>query len=297
MDLVICLNKPSGMSSQEAVTNVKRILGIKKAGHAGTLDPMAEGVLLVCTGEATKITRFLMSYEKEYLVEMKLGEETDSYDSDGDIVAVHDASGITRDDMSSVLSSFTGLIKQVPPMYSAIKRGGVPLYKIARRGEKIDREPREVHIYSMELLEYENPRAVLRIVCSKGTYVRSIVHDLGVALSAGAHMTRLERTRIGRFHVDRSAGLSREELIKNAVTMDEALYDMQEIILTLSAHRKAKNGIPVAISEDNKVNTISSAYEDEKDYFKLKSPDGTLFAIGKKTGDEVRIERIVAAKP
>jgi len=297
MDLVICLNKPSGMSSQEAVTNVKRILGIKKAGHAGTLDPMAEGVLLVCTGESTKITRFLMSYEKEYLVEMKLGEETDSYDSDGDIVAVHDASGIIRDDMSSVLSSFTGLIRQVPPMYSAIKRGGVPLYKIARRGEKIDREPREVHIYSMELLEYENPRAVLRIVCSKGTYIRSIVHDLGVALGAGAHMTRLERTRIGKFHVNRSAGLSREELIKNAVTMDEALYDMQEIILTVSEYRKAKNGIPVAISEDNKVNTISSACEDEKDYFKLKSPNGTLFAIGKKTGDEVRIERIVATKP
>jgi len=297
MDIVICLNKPSGMSSQEAVTNVKRILGIKKAGHAGTLDPMAEGVLLVCTGESTKITRFLMSYEKEYLVEMKLGEETDSYDSDGDIVAVNDASGITRDDMSRVLSSFIGLIKQVPPMYSAIKRCGVPLYKIARRGEKIDREPREVHIYSMELLEYENPRAVLRIVCSKGTYVRSIVHDLGVALGVGAHMTRLERTRVGRFHVDHSAGLSREELIKNAVTMDEALYDMQEIILTVSAYRKAKNGIPVAISEDNKVNRISSAYEDEKDYFKLKSPNGTLFAIGKKTGGEVRIERMVAAKP
>lgn len=296
MDLVICLNKPSGISSHEAVTQVKKLLGIKKAGHAGTLDPMAKGVLLVCTGEAAKITRFLMSYEKEYVVTVKLGEETDTYDSEGTIVAVHDPGMITREDIESLLPSFVGEIKQVPPMYSAVKHNGVPLYKLARKGEKIDREPRRVHVKEIDILTFNNPNIILRIVCSKGTYVRSIVHDFGSSLGVGAHMTRLVRTRVGRFNIDQSTGLSRSDLVENALTMDEALYGMQEIVLSESSYRKAKNGIPVTIPDDNKMNNISDAYEEDMNVIKLKSPGGMLFAVGRKQGNEVRIERMIAAK-
>jgi len=296
MDSVIGLNKPRGITSQDAVTKVKRLLQVKKAGHAGTLDPLAEGVLLVCTGEATKITRFLVSWEKEYVATMKLGETRDTYDAEGRVLSTSDPGGIGRDQLHAVLERFRGTVQQLPPMYSAIKHEGVPLYRLARKGKEIERKPREVQINDIELLEFDNPVAVFRVVCSKGTYIRSIVHDAGTTLGVGAYMTGLIRTRVGRFTLGDSAGLSADELKKHAFTMDQALSEMTDVLLSEEAYRKARNGIPVLISEDNLLNNISSVYAGGEEFFRLKSPAGTLFAIGKKDGDKLLIERMLATK-
>ncbi len=167
MNLVLNLNKPKNITSQQAVTTVKKIFSSEKAGHAGTLDPIATGVLLVCLNEATKITRFLSELDKEYVACMKLGERTDTYDSTGRIIEKKQIDNIRVGDIEKVLKKFIGEIKQIPPMYSAIKVKGVPLYKLARRGEFIHRRERIVRIYNIEVLDFEVPFVYIRVRCSR----------------------------------------------------------------------------------------------------------------------------------
>ncbi len=199
---VLNLYKPVGETSMDMVRMVKRLTGEKKVGHGGTLDPIASGVLPICFGQATRLMDPLVDGVKRYHTRVRLGETTDTYDSDGTITATGDASAVTRDDIEAALDAFRGVIQQVPPMYSALKQGGERLYDLARAGFDVVREPREVVVHSLTLEAYEPPDVVLDIVCGRGVYVRSIGHDLGVALGCGGHIVELERRGAGPFTSD-----------------------------------------------------------------------------------------------
>ncbi|MEW6214693.1 MAG: tRNA pseudouridine(55) synthase TruB, partial [Nitrospirota bacterium] len=251
MDIVINLNKPKDISSQQAVIKVKQLLATRKAGHAGTLDPIATGVLIVCLNEATKITRFLSDLDKEYIVRLKLGERTDTYDLTGRTVEKTDCLSLKEADIHQILNNFVGRIKQIPPMYSAIKIGGQPLYKLARRGIDIKIPEKTINIYGIELIGFDQPYLDLKISCSKGTYIRTLCDDIGKALSVGAHMVFLERTRVGSFRIEDS--ISIEELKNKKTTyhsIDSAISHLNEIILDEDSYKKARNGMSIIINNE-----------------------------------------------
>ncbi len=203
MDAILNVYKPKGISSFSCVSQIRRLTGATKAGHAGTLDPEAEGVLPVCLGKATRCTEFFLDQQKRYRAEILFGEATDSRDCWGQIVERGDAGRLTEDEVRRVLPSFLGKIQQIPPVYSAIKQDGVPLYKRARRGEEVTPQAREVTIYRLDLLSFWKdegvPKASLDVTCSKGTYIRSLCHDIGIVLGCYACMSGLVRTEYGPF--------------------------------------------------------------------------------------------------
>jgi len=201
LDGAILIDKPSGPTSHDVVDAIRRQFGIKKVGHCGTLDPNATGLLIIVLGRGTKLSERLMSDDKVYEGTMKLGEATDSYDSDGELVASLPVPPLTVDDLNEAAGEFIGDLMQTPPMVSAVKKGGVPLYKLARKGVEVPREPRLIHIYNFRFTSYQEPAGEFRIACTKGTYVRSIAHDLGQKLGCGAHLSRLRRVTSGKFDV------------------------------------------------------------------------------------------------
>lgn len=211
MNGIVVLDKPGGVSSAAAVDRVKRVLGAKRAGHGGTLDPMATGVLVICLGEATKVASYLLADAKSYIAEFALGIETDTLDRTGTVVASRDASHISEQMMKAALSKRIGEQDQVPPMYSAIKHRGVRLYQHARSGLEIERMPRRISIDHLELIAFNPPRVTLAISCSKGTYIRSLVSDLGNDLGCGGHLVELRRTRSGVFTIDQAVRLDELE--------------------------------------------------------------------------------------
>lgn len=195
---ILNINKPQGMTSHDVVNIVRRVTGIRKVGHAGTLDPLATGVLLACIGRATRLSEYLTASEKSYSATVRLGIETDTYDADGQTLISKPVS-VNKDDVENTLRSFQGAIAQVPPMYSAIKQGGQPLYKLARRGETAERKARSINISHIAMTDWSPPDFRFEVTCSPGTYVRSLAHDLGQNLACGAHLTQLTRTRSGQF--------------------------------------------------------------------------------------------------
>jgi len=214
MDAVINLNKPSGITSFKAVEIIRNLLKIKKVGHAGTLDPMATGVLLVCLGKACKYSSSLMNSDKEYEAVITFGISTDSGDSDGKVINEQEVQ-INIKDVKDSIKSFIGEIEQVPPMVSAIHYKGKRLYELARKGEKVDIKPRKISIYDIKLIDFEdgkNPKARILVSCSKGTYIRTLCEDIGKRLNVPAHESSLIRTRSGKFTIKDSRSL---EDIKN----------------------------------------------------------------------------------
>jgi len=225
MNGILVINKPPGMTSHDVVQALRKILGQKKIGHTGTLDPEATGVLILCLGEATKISQFLQGLPKEYLAQMTLGITTDTEDSQGKILRKIDCR-VSKEEFAKVLEDFRGTIEQIPPMVSAVKLGGMPLYKLARRGEVIARKPRKVKIYQLELLKFEpgpNPKASLRVACSKGTYIRTLCADIGKKLGCGAHLSQLVRTRVGDFTLDEAHTLSEIERLNKENKLGEII--------------------------------------------------------------------------
>lgn len=222
---VLVIDKPEGWTSHDVVAHVKRKLKAKKVGHLGTLDPLATGVLVLVIDGATKYSNILDTGAKAYLAVAKLGEETDTYDREGSVVASSDVSGVTEDSIRKALDSFRGRIRQVPPMYSAIKSNGTPLYKLARKGVTIEREAREVEVYSLDVVRIETPVVEFRVACSRGTYLRSMCHDLGKLLGTGAHLLELRRLASGDFSITEAVapGLDAEELSKRIIPLEEAL--------------------------------------------------------------------------
>ncbi|VAW37519.1 tRNA pseudouridine(55) synthase [hydrothermal vent metagenome] len=222
---VLVVDKPGGMTSHDVVATVKRRLGAKKVGHLGTLDPLATGVLPLVINRATKFATVFQGGVKEYVARMKLGESTDTYDAQGKAVAAHPVDGITKKDIERVLMGFLGVIDQLPPMFSAVKQGGVPLYKLARAGVVVERETKQVEVFELEILRIEMPYVEFRVAASRGTYVRSICHDAGIELGVGAHLVTLKRTRSGSFTIKDAVelNLKRQDLISAVMPLDELL--------------------------------------------------------------------------
>lgn len=219
LDGVLLIDKAPGMTSHDVVAIVRRRLGIKKVGHCGTLDPLATGLLIVVIGRGTKIQDLLMAEDKEYVGTMKLGETTDSQDADGETLAVNLVPPFTQGEIVEAFDKFKGDFYQMPPMVSAIKKDGVPLYKLARQGKTVEREARFVHVFAYEIKSVDLPEVEFRVVCSKGFYVRTYAYDIGEALGCGAHLRSLRRTKSGRFSVD---GVLTVEQLQNAAPAEIA---------------------------------------------------------------------------
>jgi tRNA pseudouridine55 synthase len=201
LDGAILIDKPSGPTSHDVVDAIRRKFGIKKVGHCGTLDPAATGLLIIVLGRGTKLSEKLMGDDKVYEGAIKFGETTDSYDADGELTGSLPVMPMTLEELNEAAASFIGDQMQTPPMVSAIKKGGVPLYKLARKGVVVEREPRLVHIYNFRFTDYAEPLGRFKLACTKGTYVRSVAHDLGQKLGCGAHLATLRRSVSGKFDV------------------------------------------------------------------------------------------------
>ena len=203
MEGILIIDKPKGVTSHDVVAVIRRKFKIKKVGHAGTLDPNATGVLVILLGKATKRSEDFLQEEKEYIATMKLGERTDSADCKGEVIQEREVR-VSKEEVTCVVTSFLGEIEQVPPMVSAKKVGGKRLYKLARKGVEVEREPRKIHVSEIEIEKIELPYVVFRVACSKGTYVRQLADDMGEKLGCGAHLTDLRRTRSGEFSIDKA---------------------------------------------------------------------------------------------
>ena len=202
IDGVLLVDKAPGMTSHDVVAITRRALNTKKVGHCGTLDPLATGLLIITIGRGTKIQDLLMSEDKEYVGTLGLGEITDSQDSDGQVIETRPVGDFTREQLDAAFAKYHGDFYQTPPMVSAIKKDGVPLYKLARQGKTVEREPRFVHVYAHEIQSVRMPEVDFRVVCSKGFYVRTYANDIGMELGCGAHLKSLRRTKSGRFNVE-----------------------------------------------------------------------------------------------
>jgi len=208
LDGAILIDKPSGPTYHDVVDAIRRHFNIKKVGHCGTLDPNATGLLIIVLGRGTKLSEKLMSDDKVYEGTMKLGEATNSYDADGELLSSLPVPMLTLDQLNEAAEQFLGDQMQIPPMVSAVKKNGVPLYKLARKGVEVEREPRLVHIYRFQFSDYKEPLATFRLACTKGTYVRSVAHELGEKLGCGAHLATLRRVVSGKFDVAQSFPLA-----------------------------------------------------------------------------------------
>jgi tRNA pseudouridine55 synthase len=255
---ILLLDKPAGLTSNAALQAVKRLYVARKAGHTGSLDPLATGLLPLCFGEATKISGFLLDADKHYLVECRLGVRTSTGDAEGEVLEERPVQGIATDRVQAILDDFTGAIEQVPPMYSALKHKGERLYKLARQGIEVAREPRAVTIHALELLELADARLELRVHCSKGTYVRTLVEDIGAALGCGAHVAALRRTGVGPFDDSELHGLPELEALagEGYAALDRLLLPVEAglaqwpgVRLSMDAAFYLRQGQPVLVPQ------------------------------------------------
>jgi tRNA pseudouridine55 synthase len=277
---IVVIDKPRGASSAWVVDRVRRGLGAARAGHGGTLDPLATGVLAVCVGSGTKLAQFLLADDKAYEADGVLGVETDTLDATGKVVATRDAA-VTREALEAVLAGMHGAQDQVPPMYSAIKQGGVRLYHRARAGEEIARAPRQIRIDRLALIAFEPPRFRIAIACSKGTYVRSVVADIGTALGAGAHLTELRRTRSGRFGIEQAVTL--ERLAEAQVIAPADATGLVRRVIGPELRRQVFNGVqlPPALFDAEGL-----------EQFQLVDEAGTLIAVAHPEGAKTVYDRV-----
>jgi tRNA pseudouridine55 synthase len=254
----LLLDKPVGITSNAALQEVKRLFFAAKAGHTGNLDPLASGMLPICLGEATKLSAYLLDANKVYTGTCKLGVRTSSADAEGEIIETREVPELSEAQVLDVLARFTGEIEQIPPMHSAIKQNGQPLYKLARQGIEVERKPRQVTIYELKLLRLAGDEIEIYVHCSKGTYIRTLVEDIGEALGCGAHLSQLRRTRVGPFHEEGMVSLDalREEaeegpesLDHHLLPLDHALGGYPEVTLTESSLFYIRQGQAVQVSQ------------------------------------------------
>ncbi len=267
------IDKPIKWTSHDVVAKLRRVLGVKKLGHTGTLDPMATGVLVLCVGRATKMARFLMGLDKEYLATMRLGGESDTLDAEGRIRISEDFPDVSSEDLHRICSNFIGIQDQIPPMFSAVKYKGQPLYKLARRGETVVRQAKQINIRSLEICHYQPPRVTFRVTCSSGTYVRVLAADIGKQLGCGAYLLELRRTLLGPFRC------------QDALTLDLAvrlagLGQLGESILPVS---QGLERYPRLVVHSRAISRVITGQLLTKESFREVD-------CGIKKGDEVRIE-------
>lgn len=285
MDGILNINKPSGITSFGVVSVVKRFSGERRIGHAGTLDPSATGVLPVCLGKGTRVVEFLVDATKTYRAEIEMGMATDTYDAEGTITQQIDPSGISYDQLDSVMASFRGSIQQIPPLYSALKYQGKPLYRLARAGIAVERKSRTVCIHQLELVDWQPPVATIEVVCSKGTYIRSLAHDLGQALGCGAYLKSLVRLKYGLFDINSAISLSGFE---DAVSygywqrlvypIDSVLSDLPMVFVSDYEERDIRNGRTLVL-EDSSFKSLSIAGGTPQRFCRAYTRDGRFLAM------------------
>ncbi len=271
------VDKPLGMTSHDVVAKVRRATGIKKIGHAGTLDPLATGVLILCVGGATRLSDYVMHGTKRYRARVRLGQVTDTYDAEGAVTQERDASHITQADVEQALGAFLGEIAQVPPMYSAIKQGGKKLYELARAGETVEREARHVRIDALTIANWEPPEFTLDVTCSAGTYIRSLAFDLGEALGVGAHLAGLVRTGSGTFTLENAVPLDTllSDPASHIVPPSVALAEYPTLVVDAAAEAELTHGRSIA--SELAEGTVAMVYRaDEQLVAVVKAEDGRL---------------------
>jgi len=273
VDGILNIDKPWGKTSFSIVSIVKRLSGERRVGHAGTLDPAATGVLPICLGQATRITEFLVDATKAYRGEIELGVTTDTYDADGRIIHRGDPSGVSREQLESVLASFCGLIRQTPPMYSAVKYQGKPLYELARAGITVKRRSRPAKIHRLELVDWQPPIATVEVTCGKGTYIRSLAYDLGQALGCGAYLKSLTRLRCGLFDIRDTISVPQlEDAFRYGYwqhfiyPIDSVLLHWAAMVVSDDAGQDIRNGRPLALGNGDG--------DEGSDYLKQHLPEG-----------------------
>jgi tRNA pseudouridine55 synthase len=257
IDGILLLDKPLHLTSNAALQKVKRLFNAKKAGHTGSLDPLATGMLPICFGEATKFSQYLLESDKEYIVEMTLGVKTTTADAEGEVIQVKPVVDMSAERIRAALPNFSGAIAQIPPMFSAIKYQGKPLYELARQGISIERQARTVQIYKFELISYADDKACLLVQCSKGTYIRTLIEDLGELLDCGAHVSELRRTAVIPYQNHKMHTLAELEEIAantsvNALTelllpLESSIGDLPAVKLSSSASFYMRTGQPVRV--------------------------------------------------
>jgi len=296
MNGILNIFKPKGITSYQAVKEVRNILGIPKAGHTGTLDPSASGVLLVCIGQATKIAEFLVGMEKHYQGEMILGISTDSQDSEGKIVQRREVkTDIDEKRIIDIFQKYEGIISQMPPMFSAVHYKGERLYRLARKGIEVKRSPKEIKIHKLNLMNFNQKTAIVKfeVICSKGTYIRTLCNDIGDELGCGAHLLNLVRKKVGNFSIEDSLNL--EELKKEKslgkrylISIDSALEELDKITVKSEAIKTVLNG--GIISSEQIVEIPKGLKTRKNNFFKIFDVKGNFLSIGtsiKKNGKNI----------
>ena len=274
---ILNVNKPEGKTSFSVVAWLRRLAGEKHVGHAGTLDPIATGVLPVCFGQATRVVQFLADSNKTYLAEIELGAVTDTFDREGEITRCQDPGGITRTQVEKALASFQGSIEQSPPRYSALKYQGKRHYELARAGIHVATKPRRVHIIAIELIDYKLPLVTIKVECSKGTYIRSLAHDLGQTLGCGAYLKNLTRLQCGPFVIEDALPVSEIKCLFHKGIWDQVLYPVDTPLLNWNAVIVDRAG-ELAIENGCSI-SLNKAHHITGDYCRAYSPDGQFIAI------------------
>jgi tRNA pseudouridine55 synthase len=276
------IDKPKGITSHDVVNRIRKVARQRKVGHAGTLDPMATGVLLVCLGQATRLIEYLVAGRKRYRATIRFGVSTDTLDADGAVTAEKSPQDLTEAQLRALLLTFTGEIEQVPPIFSALKKGGTPLYKLARAGQTVEVEPRRVTIDSLTWIDWQPPDLTLDVVCSPGTYIRSLARDLGQAAGPGAHLAELTRTASGEWTLAEAVPLARLEREaahgpsgwqSHLYPPDRAVNHLPRVTLDQKSSQRIKHGQQIEISSD------LSAGETEGEVIRAYTPTGQFLAI------------------
>jgi tRNA pseudouridine55 synthase len=305
VDGVLNIHKEAGWTSHDIVAKVRHLLGGVKVGHAGTLDPMATGVLPVLVGRATRLAEYLVEWDKEYEAVLRLGEITDTQDASGTVLERRSIELVTPERICEAVARFRGRLEQVPPMYSAVKVGGVPLYKAARAGKTIPREPRTVVLHVLEVVVIHGQDITLRVVCSKGTYVRTLCADMGEALGVGGHLRSLVRTRVGPFRLDQALTIddvathhALGRLRQDLHSMDQVLDRLPCVEVDDQTAVRAKHGVPVSLE---KVLSGREAAGEAKPGTVVRIHDsrGRLVAIGRSPESQtqpMRIEKVLMSQ-
>lgn len=285
---ILNILKPTGMTSHDVVSNVRKILNIKKVGHAGTLDPNVAGVLVICVGKATKFSEYLMSGDKEYVCELILGQSTDTQDSYGMVTDTSDKVSVRIEELNEVLKKFTGEQIQIPPAYSAVKLHGKKLYEYARQNIQVEKQGRPINIKSIELLKFDGNKALLKVRCSKGTYIRTLCNDIGNSLGTFGHMGILIRTESKGLHIKNSVTLERLKYLNDNNKLDECLIPVESIYKLDKINVKSKyyDRLTAGNEVEARINTDS-----DKFYVYCRN---SLIGIGKKVKDNtIKIDKML----
>lgn len=286
MDGILNLLKPPGMTAHDVVNFVRRVTGVRKVGHTGTLDPGVAGVLPICVGRATRLAEYIAGEDKAYRAEITFGTTTSTQDSFGEVTGQQDASHLRRGDVAYVLTRFQGEIQQVPPMVSAVKVGGKRLYQLAREGLEVERPARTVQIHRLQLLDFRpgpQPVAFVDVVCSKGTYIRTLAADIGAALKVGAHMSYLVRTRSGSFTLEEAATL--EELAAGQAPLlspARALGSMPQVVVSGASAQRLMHGVAPALCTAHAPGTILALVDEA----------GELLAMAEASAEGIKLRKV-----